>query len=69
MKVHVRPVSPSVSTHLLSQILLCPQDIVASERGNCLLLRNLLVSDRVVSDGGLLAPQEDLFFFQVWICY
>ena len=69
MKVHVRLVSPSVSIHLLSQILLCPQDIVASERGNCLLLRNLLVHDRVVSDGGFLAPQEDLFFFQVWICY
>ena len=53
----------------MSQILLGPQDVVVSERENCLLLRNLLVSDRVVSDGGFMAPQEDLFFFKVWICY
>lgn len=65
MKVHVRLVSPSASIYLWSQILLCPQDIVVSERENCLLLRNLLVSDRVLSDGGFLAPQENLFFFQV----
>lgn len=65
MKVHVRLVSPSASIYLWSQILLCPQDIVVSERENYLLLRNLLVSDRVLSDGDFLAPQENLFFFQV----